>query len=144
MALVLSTIMSTYATALLAAPASLAAQVAENHEAADDAGSVHRKFKLTVENGPQVRSLHGGGNTEYECRLMLAVYWDPENIESTVWTTVADDLTNVMAVLLKQSNRPAGCEKLMPTGPSTIEKVSRKRIEARLDLDVIFREAQDL
>ena len=120
---VLANILTGYTT-LLDAVTGFTAWTA-NREAHDPDDVLHRKFRLRIGSGsfglgPEIR---GGTGIDLVAPLDLEVKWDPEGAESTIESTVADDILSILGVMLKDSNKPAGCRLV------TLESISRDEAE---------------
>lgn len=129
MSSILASVLTTYRTKLAASPASLTS-IDENKPPEDPDGTVHKKFFLRLGEGHRVTSLHGGGVLEYVDELHLSVWWNPENLESTIYEVIADDERNIATTMYTQANRPTGCVQiyggeLVHQDPKTAVKIHR-------------------
>lgn len=119
---VLANILSEYTT-LLDALTGFTGWTA-NREAHDPDDVLHRKFRLQIGSGSfALGALQmGGTGIELIAPLDLEVKWDPEGAESTIEGTIADDILQVLDVMLSQSSKPAACRLITLDGISRDEK----------------------
>lgn len=107
------------------------------------ASALHQMFALQLEAGHEALKLFGGGVVEYMATIKLTCYWDPEVDGEAIHNTIADDMTTIMGVMLKTSNRPSGCLRVWPQGRPRVIKEDSAAWFSEMLFDVTFRETQD-
>lgn len=151
MAGVVATLMTNLRTALQAAPTSW--KLCPPTFRMDDlpAGVVHQVFRLKTIGIPQLVQIYGGAGSgslvEYEQTLQVEIHWDPQVGADSTSNTIADDLENLQAVMLKQGNRTAGIVGIgIPPAKSTFTVTPKSPTEwVGIATHVVrFRVAQDL
>lgn len=116
----LALVRSAYTSALEAAGF---AAYEQHREVADEDGTPHRKFILKFLGTRAHGDLQAGGTAiEVVRQMVLVMWWLAEGAESTIWGTVADDELLIDGVMLKQSNKPAGCRLIWSEGGGTNEE----------------------
>lgn len=134
---VLADIISTY-SALLDALTGFTAWTA-NREAHDPDDVLHRKFRIQVGDGSAQGAIQAGG-TQFHfggTLIRLEVKWDPEGAESTIESTIADDILQIVDVMCSDSNKPAGCRLVTLEGWTRDDKDRPITIDFRFSADYL-------
>lgn len=139
---VLADVLTAYRSALTTAGFT---NVDETRDASGATATTHKKYRLTLLGDEPlfVGAIHGGAVVDYDWPVTLELSHDPENRESSVWGTQADDMLTAAGVMLKASTRPSGCLLVKDKGVR-IERVTNRRINVVMEFTVRVRETQNL
>lgn len=135
---VLANILTDYSTLLDAV--SGFAPFTQNKEPHDPDGTCHRKYIVKLIGSRRLGDLQmGGTGLDLYQTIRVEFYWDPETRESTVWTTIADDLLSIDDVMMSQSNKPTGVRNVVLLD-TNIEEIDTRTIRADCDYEARFTE----
>ena len=142
MAGVLATQIASFRTKLAAAPASLT-NVPENVSIEDPPDSDKTLFAVIAAGESEMGPEHGGGSlVPYTRAVVVQLAHFKDDDYEAFWDSIADDLENIDAVMLKDSNKTAGVVLVTKDATSSQDNGSWVRTDVRYR--VRFRVAQTL